>query len=82
MGRFLSGLSWSQPVAAQAYELGLSLPGVQALVESRDAQVEHLRLHIMRILGLGFVWSWILDPDGSSVLSQSILRQGHQFLMS
>ena len=45
MGRFLSGLSWSQPVAAQAYELGLSLPGVQALVESRDAQVEHLRLH-------------------------------------
>lgn len=45
MGRFLSGLSWSQPVAAQAYELGLSLPGVQALVESRDAVVEHTRLH-------------------------------------
>ena len=41
MGRFLSGLSWSQPVAAQAYGIGLSLPAVQALVGSRDAQVVH-----------------------------------------
>lgn len=45
MGRFLSGLSWSQPVAAQASALGLSLPAVQALVGSRDAQVVHVRLH-------------------------------------
>ena len=36
MGRFLSGLSWSQPVVAQAYELGLSLPGVQALPDNRS----------------------------------------------
>lgn len=45
MGRFLSGLSWSQPVASKAHALGMGLDDVQALVESRDAQVEHLRLH-------------------------------------
>ena len=45
MGRFLSGLSWSQPVASKAHALGMGLGDVQALVESRDAQVEHLRLH-------------------------------------
>lgn len=45
MGRFLTGLSWSQPVASTAHALGMGLDDVQALVESRDAQVEHLRLH-------------------------------------
>ena len=45
MGRFLSGLSWSQPVASKAHALGMGLGDVQALVESRDAVVEHLRLH-------------------------------------
>lgn len=45
MGRFLTGLSWSQPVAFKAHALGMGLDDVQALVESRDAQVEHLRLH-------------------------------------
>ena len=45
MGRFLSGLSWSQPVASKARALGMGLDEVQVLVESRDAQVEHLRLH-------------------------------------
>ena len=45
MGRFLSGLSWSQPVASKAHALGMGLGDVQALVESRDAQVEHPRLH-------------------------------------
>ena len=45
MGRFLSGLSWSQPVAFKAHALGMGLDDVQALVESRDAVVEHLRLH-------------------------------------
>lgn len=45
MGRFLSGLSWSQPVASKAHALGMGLDDVQALVESRDAQVEHPRLH-------------------------------------
>ena len=45
MGRFLTGLSWSQPVASKARALGMNLGDVQALVESRDAQVEHLRLH-------------------------------------
>ena len=45
MGRFLSGLSWSQPVASKAHALGMGLGDVQALVESRDAQLEHLRLH-------------------------------------
>jgi hypothetical protein len=45
MGRFLTGLSWSQPVASKAHSLGMGLGDVQALVESRDAQVEHLRLH-------------------------------------
>lgn len=45
MGRFLSGLSWSQPVASKAHALGMGLDDVQALVESRDAHVEHPRLH-------------------------------------
>ena len=45
MCRFLTGLSWSQPVASKAHALGMGLDDVQALVESRDAQVEHLRLH-------------------------------------
>lgn len=45
MGRFLTGLSWSQPVAFKAHALGMGLDDVQALVESRDAVVEHLRLH-------------------------------------
>lgn len=45
MGRFLSGLSWSQPVASKAHALGMGLDDVQALVESRDAVVEHTRLH-------------------------------------
>ena len=45
MGRFLSGLSWSQPVASKAHALGMNLGDVQVLVESRDAQVEHPRLH-------------------------------------
>lgn len=45
MGRFLTGLSWSQPVASKAHALGMGMGDVQALVESRDAQVEHLRLH-------------------------------------
>ena len=45
MGRFLTGLSWSQSVASKAHALGIGLDEVQALVESRDAQVEHLRLH-------------------------------------
>ena len=45
MGRFLSGLSWRQPVASTAHALGMGLGDVQALVESRDAQVEHPRLH-------------------------------------
>lgn len=45
MGRFLTGLSWSQPVASKAHALGMGLDDVQALVESRDAQVEHPRLH-------------------------------------
>ena len=34
MGRFLSGLSWSQPVASKAHALGMGLGDVQALVES------------------------------------------------
>ena len=45
MGRFLTGLSWSQPVASKAHALGMGLDDMQALVESRDAQVEHPRLH-------------------------------------
>ena len=45
MGRFLLGLSWSQPVASKAHALGMNLGDVQALVESRDAHVEHPRLH-------------------------------------
>lgn len=45
MGRFLTGLSWSQPVAFKAHALGMGLDDVQALVESRDAVVEHTRLH-------------------------------------
>ena len=64
MGRFLSGLSWSQPVAAQAYELGLSLPGVQALVESRDAVVEHTRLH-----------QYVFSLDGVRVIVDSRSRR-------
>lgn len=32
MGRFLSGLSWSQPVASKAHALGMDLGDVQALV--------------------------------------------------
>lgn len=65
MGRFLSGLSWSQPVASKAHTLGMGLDDVQALVESRDAQVEHPRLHHyaysqdgVRVL-LGLVLRWV-----------------------
>ena len=29
MGRFLSGLSWSQPVASKAHALGMGLDDVQ-----------------------------------------------------
>lgn len=82
MVRFLTGLSWSQPVASKAHALGMGLDDVQALVESRDAQVEHTRLHHYAYSRDGFGWSWILDPDGSLASSQSILRQGHQFVMS
>ena len=64
MGRFLSGLSWSQPVAAQAYELGLSLPAVQALVGSRDAVVEHTRLH-----------QYVFSLDGVRVIVDSRSRR-------
>jgi len=64
MGRFLSGLSWSQPVAAQAYGIGLSLPAVQALVGSRDAQVVHVRLH-----------RYVFSLEGVRVVVDSRARQ-------
>ena len=64
MGRFLSGLSWSQPVAAQAYGIGLSLPSVQALVGSRDAQVVHVRLH-----------RYVFSLEGVRVVVDSRARQ-------
>lgn len=31
MGRFLTGLSWSQPVASKAHALGMNLGDVQAV---------------------------------------------------
>ena len=64
MGRFLSGLSWSQPVAAQAYGIGLSLPAVQALMGSRDAQVVHVRLH-----------RYVFSLEGVRVVVDSRARQ-------
>ena len=45
MGRFLTGLSWSQPVASKARALGMGLDEVQVLVESQMLYLGITRLH-------------------------------------
>lgn len=62
--RFLPDLSWSQPVASAAHVLGLGLDDVQALVESRDAQVKHTRLH-----------HYVFSLDGVAVTVDSKTRR-------